>query len=607
MSERYQIHERIGQGGRGSVYRAVDTQLKRDVAVKRIAVPDGASPEEIARIGDKLMREATAMSALNHPNIVTIFDVRRDEEGGFVVMELINGDTLHDVVKRNPLTLEDFREVAQQSLEALIAASEANMLHRDIKPGNIMLMWLPSHKFQVKILDFGLAKISQQPSLQTVDHGKSIVGSIHFMAPEQFELRELTAATDLYALGAVFYFCLTGKYPFDGDSMAKVMTAHLAGTYEPLDKLRPDLPSDLSQWVMWLMNRDMESRPQSAREALDLLPLAESPTGHVYAVTPIHPIPPSSPRPAAPATGPTSKLHTGRIPPVTGRVPLTVGASGQTGRVSLPVPATAAGAAPRPVPTLRPEGARRSFPWAPVVGGILAVTLGTLVVFALAPRDPGGPPEPYLVRDDFTVNQSGLKNRVPLVLAPVLQGRAWVATPGLNLTPAGVTTPKPGFQAVALDVSGSFTRSDTVRILARGVVNPNEGWVALGFAPRASGLKPEDLLAWVDIHGDKNAWVGLGGIHQLGLGARNIRVPLGDWKAGQPNDFELILNCRRGEAAFYLNGRKKCSGIIFQGGMAEVPSHLVLAFNNIVSVSVREIVFEYLGSAEVRDVPPRSS
>jgi len=92
------------------------------------------------------------------------------------------------------------------------------------------------------------------------------------------------AATDLYAMGCVYYFCLTGKYPFDGDSMAKVMTAHLQGTYEPLDKLRPDLPRHLCQWVMWLMNRDMQNRPQSASEALDLLPLATSQDGHVYAV-----------------------------------------------------------------------------------------------------------------------------------------------------------------------------------------------------------------------------------------------------------------------------------------------------------------------------------
>jgi serine/threonine protein kinase len=642
MSERYQIHERIGQGGRGSVYRAVDTQLKRDVAVKRIAVPDDASPDEIARIGERLMREATAMSALNHPNIVTIYDVQRDEEGGFVVMELINGDTLHDVVKRNPLTLEDFREVAKQTLEALIAANEANMLHRDIKPGNIMLMWLPTLKFQVKVLDFGLAKISEQPSLQTVDHGKSIVGSIHFMAPEQFELRELTAATDLYALGCVFYFCLTGKYPFDGDSMAKIMTAHLAGTYEPLDRLRPDLPGDLCQWVMWLMNRDMEHRPRSAREALDRMPLAESPTGRVYVVAPIQPIPASSPRPAAPATGPTPKLHTGRVPPlqpakavpvskntgrvpavtgrvstVTGRVPLSTGRvplatgrvplssppSAQTGRVRVPAPTDAA----RPVAAIAsaPEPASRRPPWLAVALGI-AVAGIVVALFAFAASRPKTVAEPYLVRDDFSARSGALKDQSPAVLDPALEGRNWTSSSGLHLTPAGLTS-KPGFQTVALDVSGAFSRSDTVRIVARGVVNPTNGWLAVGFAPRPSGLKADDLLAWVNIHGDKNTGSSLGQVHQLGYRAKNLTVPPGGWKSGGPNDFELVLNCRRGEAVFYLNGQKKCSGVIFQGGMAGVPSHVVLAFNNLANASVREIAFENLGSAEIGDVAPRTA
>jgi len=168
MSERYEIREKIGQGGRGFVYRAVDTRLKREVAVKRIPVEPGATPAQIEKIGETLMKEATAMSVLNHPNIVSIYDVVQDSEGGFVVMELLNGETLHDVVKRNVLTLEDFHSVAQQSLAALTAAGASNMLHRDLKPGNIMLVWLPTKKFQVKILDFGLAKISAQPSLQTV-------------------------------------------------------------------------------------------------------------------------------------------------------------------------------------------------------------------------------------------------------------------------------------------------------------------------------------------------------------------------------------------------------------------------------------------------------
>jgi len=174
MSERYQIQGKIGQGGLGAVYKAFDTQLKREVALKRVLTPEEASREDVDDAADKLIKEAEVLSTLMHPNIVTVFDVGQDESGGFVVMELLDGETLDETISRGLLTLHDFTEVVNQTLEALIAAQSINMLHRDLKPSNIMVIWRPSGKFQVKVLDFGLAKISNAflvfGLLQAIDH-----------------------------------------------------------------------------------------------------------------------------------------------------------------------------------------------------------------------------------------------------------------------------------------------------------------------------------------------------------------------------------------------------------------------------------------------------
>ncbi len=269
---RYEIGESIGAGGLGAVYKALDTQLQREVAIKRILSTEHASEEEVETAGEKLLAEAQTLSLLNHPNIVTVFDVGQDDKGGFVVMELLNGETLDDTVARGVLTQEDFTEVVTQTMEALIAAHALNILHRDLKPPNVMVIWQPSGKFQTKVLDFGLAKFSKSPSVQTMDQEDAVMGSIFFMAPEQFERAELDFRTDLYQIGCVYYHALTGQYPFRGETAPQVMNAHLQHRVTPLEKLRPDLAPSICQWVMWLINRDMENRPKNSREALEYYP-----------------------------------------------------------------------------------------------------------------------------------------------------------------------------------------------------------------------------------------------------------------------------------------------------------------------------------------------
>ncbi len=271
-NNRYEIGESIGAGGLGAVYKALDTQLQREVAIKRILSTKNASEEEVKIAGQKLLEEAQTLSLLNHPNIVTVFDVGQDEEGGFVVMELLNGETLDDTIARGVLTQEDFTEVVIQTMEALIAAQALNVLHRDLKPPNIMVIWQPSGKFQTKILDFGLAKFSKAPSVQTMDQDDAVMGSIFFMSPEQFERAELDYCSDMYQIGCVYYHSLTGQYPFRGETAPQVMNAHLQHRVTPLEKLRPDLAPSICQWVMWLINRDMANRPVDARQALDFYP-----------------------------------------------------------------------------------------------------------------------------------------------------------------------------------------------------------------------------------------------------------------------------------------------------------------------------------------------
>ncbi len=272
MAERYKIEGEVGKGGEGFVYNAYDKVLKRQVALKRVLTKDRGTAEEVEKAADALVAEAQTLSALNHPNIVTVFDVGKDEEGGFVVMELIKGETLDEVVARGAFTEEDFYRFGRQTMEALMAAQEINVVHRDLKPGNVMMVWHPGGRFQAKILDFGLAKFSEVPSLQTLDFGDSVKGSIYFMAPEQFERTELDERTDLYAMGCVYYFALTGNYPFDGETATMVMVSHLQHQVVSLEKLRPDLPAVLCQWVMWLINRDINTRPDNAEAALNKFP-----------------------------------------------------------------------------------------------------------------------------------------------------------------------------------------------------------------------------------------------------------------------------------------------------------------------------------------------
>jgi hypothetical protein len=268
MIERYKILEQLGEGGTGSVHKAWDAKLQRHVAIKVLL---SAGERGTQGAGEDLTAEAAALSALQHPNIVAVYDLDTDGPEPFVVMEYINGETLEATVRRGALLPEDFQQIAAETLEGLIAAHKQGMCHRDIKPSNIMFHWLQDGKWQTKLLDFGLANFGLRPAQQQTAGEGTVAGSVHFMAPEQFLHQPLDVRTDLYSLGCVLYYSLTGSFPCNGATMEEVMNAHLARQVAPLAQLRLDVTPLLTDWVMWLMSRQPEERPESAAEALRVL------------------------------------------------------------------------------------------------------------------------------------------------------------------------------------------------------------------------------------------------------------------------------------------------------------------------------------------------
>jgi len=270
IANRFEIRELIGSGGLGDVYRAWDHHLNRAVAIKRVRTQVSQNDRKLI---EQTWREAMSTACLQHPNIVTIFDYGIDPQGAYVVMELIEGKTLEDVLAHGPLQFEDFLGFARQSLEAIIAAHALGLIHRDLKPGNFIIV-RPSatSPLQVKILDFGLAKYIDAPEPQSLDHLNSLMGSIYYMAPEQFQRMPIDHRTDLYSLGCIFYEAITGHPAFDGETVSELIDAHLKKTPFPMKQLRHDISPRLERWIARLLEKDAAKRPPSAAEALRTMP-----------------------------------------------------------------------------------------------------------------------------------------------------------------------------------------------------------------------------------------------------------------------------------------------------------------------------------------------
>ena len=268
---RYHIGCRLGEGGVGEVFLAYDNRLRRHVALKRLNhanAPEGSADADAAHA--QAWREAIHLAALQHPNVVTVHDFDVDEQGAFLIMELVAGETLDAVVARGALPLEEFRLLAQQSLEGLAAAHQVGIYHCDLKPSNLMLKYNALGDLQIKLVDFGIAgfSVDLHDSAAALANANTILGTVEFMAPERFEHHPVSERTEIYSMGCIFYYALTGVDPFGGRTVSEVVASHLESLIVPLDKLRGDLPASLCRWIMRLVSRRPEDRPESALTAL---------------------------------------------------------------------------------------------------------------------------------------------------------------------------------------------------------------------------------------------------------------------------------------------------------------------------------------------------
>jgi len=264
----YRIVSKIGAGGMGEVYLAQDTKLERQVALK-VLLAEVADDEDRVR---RFEQEAKAVSALNHPNILTVHEIGNFENLRFIVTELIKGDTLRDRLKSEPLTLRETLDVALQVAAALIAAHEAGIVHRDIKPENVMLR----DDGLVKVLDFGLAKLTEKKTKLIDSEGETralevktspgmVMGSVAYMSPEQARGKEIDSRSDIWSLGVVIYEMLMKRTPFGGetanDSIASILTKEPA----PLDE---NTPPELQRIVRKALQKKADERYQTVKDFL---------------------------------------------------------------------------------------------------------------------------------------------------------------------------------------------------------------------------------------------------------------------------------------------------------------------------------------------------
>jgi serine/threonine protein kinase/Flp pilus assembly protein TadD len=260
---RYEILEQLGAGGMGVVYKAKDIRLYRMVALKFLTEPQNQRPEGLKRFE----REARAASALNHPNICTVYDIGEYEKRPFLVLELLEGQTLQSRIRRGPLPIDEILNFGIQISDSLDSAHQKGIIHRDIKPANIFICMT---RGQVKILDFGVAKLHLTEDRSATNSG-AIIGTAAYMSPEQARGEELDARTDLFSLGAVLYEMAVGRPAFSGKTLALIFDSLLRREPAPVQDLAPHLPARISEIVSRALQKNREHRYPNALALLTAL------------------------------------------------------------------------------------------------------------------------------------------------------------------------------------------------------------------------------------------------------------------------------------------------------------------------------------------------
>src|SRR5262245_40888586 len=277
----YKIINRLGGGGMGEVYLAEDTRLRRKVALKLLG-------QDITKNEDWVLRfeqEARAASSLNHPNIITIYEVGQTEESHFISTEFIEGVTLRQYLKQNSVTTSEVLDIVLQISGALVAAHGAGIIHRDIEPENVMLR--PDG--YVKVVDFGLAKFTENPrspgasrsdpnaitepnANEAVNDGVvntnpgMVMGTISYMSPEQATGNDVDARTDVFSLGVLLYEMLAGRLPFEGKNPNEIIGSIIHKKPRPIARFAPDIPAELERIVEKSLSKKRDDRYQSLRE-----------------------------------------------------------------------------------------------------------------------------------------------------------------------------------------------------------------------------------------------------------------------------------------------------------------------------------------------------
>ena len=277
VGERYRIVSRIGVGGMGAVYRAEHTMMRRDLAIK-VLLPELGGKEEFAR---RFEREAESASRLTHPNIITVTDFGRTPEGSlFLVMEFLAGESLSDAIAAGPMPPARALAIHRQILRGLEHAHAAGIVHRDLKPENIMLVERDGQRDVVKILDFGIAKVTQpQSGGEALTQAGVIFGTPEYLSPEQALGEAVDARADIYAAGVILFEMLAGRRPFESEDKVKIISMHLAHAPPRVRDVNPtvDVPLPLEQAVMQAMEKSREHRFATATAFLQALDDAEAP------------------------------------------------------------------------------------------------------------------------------------------------------------------------------------------------------------------------------------------------------------------------------------------------------------------------------------------
>jgi tRNA A-37 threonylcarbamoyl transferase component Bud32 len=338
LAGRYRLEERVATGGMGEVWRATDLVLERRVAVKLLRETLVDDP----KVAERFRREALLAASLSHPSIAGVLDYVQEDGRPGIVMEYVEGETLADrLAREGPLAPAEAVRIATALLDALGAAHEAGIVHRDVKPGNVIL----TRAGEVKLTDLGVARAASHTTL--TDTGM-VVGTAHYLSPEQATGRPATPASDLYAVGAILYEMLVGARPFEAETPLAVAMKRLAEDPRPPRELRPDLPEPLERVVLRGLARDPDRRYRSARTMREALRAAVAPGG-----------------PGTPPAGAAARPEPTLVLP----------AAGAATRPSEPV-----------VPQPRAPGRRRRT----AVLAAIAVAAG-VVALLLAARGPAGP------------------------------------------------------------------------------------------------------------------------------------------------------------------------------------------------------------------------